>query len=244
MLIKEYVLEKIKEYCTLDETLCRETFEDLVVSPLENAKCFEDWTWDSGVTKGVLIFDELDYVIKIPFYCEWDEGDYDYDEETNETIIIRESGPFDTPFEGVQVKGFIHDNDWDYCETEQYRYIVAERNGLNEHFAKTWFLGTVQDWPIYAQAKANMFLSSASQSTRSKRKYSKQEMDTAKSIKDTLGSEIDEEWMIDFINYWGKDRLVELLNFCNEWDIDDLHLGNIGYVYGVPCIIDYSSYRD
>ena len=159
MLTKEYILEKIEKYCTLNEDLCEGTFYDQVVSPLENANCFNDWVWDSGVSKGVLIFGELDYVIKIPFYCEWfeEEGGY-YDADDN--WVDGDPGePAGYAFQGVEVEGYCHQNPWDYCETEELRYLVAVKHGMEEHFAKTWCIGTVNDWPIYAQVKCCMYSS-------------------------------------------------------------------------------------
>ena len=244
MLNKEYILEKINEYCTLNEQLSEETFYDMVVEPLDHNNCFEgySWTWATGVTKGVLIFDELDYVVKIPLYCEYYEGYSDWDEETEEYVVIEEGGPTEEPFSGVQVEGYIHDNDWDYCETESYRYLEAEKHDVSEYFAKTWYIGSVKDWPIYAQIRANMYCSLESCSVRSRKNYSNEERESVKSIKEATHFYVSDEWMIDFINYWGEDALMNLINFCDEWFIDDLHDGNLGYICGAPCLVDYSSF--
>lgn len=241
MLNKEQILEKINEYCTLDENLCEGTFYDQVVYPLEEVGCFQDWTYDSGVSKGVLIFDELDYVIKIPFYCEWYEGDGYYNDD-DEWVQEVEEGPSEYPFSGIQVEGFVHENPWDYCETEAFRYIAAERNGVEEHFAKTWFLGNVQNWPIYAQVRACMYRSEDSRTARSQRNYSDQERESAKNIKKATHFYVEDEWLMDFLAYWGQERLLAFIKFCDEWFIDDLHPGNLGYVCGVPCLVDYSSF--
>lgn len=243
MLNKDYILEKIKEYCILDENLTEQTFFEMVVEPLQNANCFSSWTWDSGVTKGVLIFDELDYVIKIPLYCEYVEPCYGYDEENDESYVIEEGGPSGWCFGGVQVEGYIHDNNWDYCETESYRYLEAEKNAVSEYFAKTWFIGSVHSWPVYAQTRANMYCSSDSRTARSKKTYSQKEKDTVKHIKKSTGFYVADEWMIDFINYWGEESLANLIKFCDAQYIGDLHYGNIGYICGAPCLVDYSSFE-
>lgn len=244
MLNKDYILECIKKYCRLEEDLSEGEFYYLVVEPLENAKCFPEgaWTYDSGVTKGVLIFDDLDYVIKIPFYCEWLEGDGYYDSEDN-WVCECEEGPSGYPFGGCQVEGYIHDNDWDYCETEQYRYLEAEKANMEEYFAKTWFLASVNDWPIYAQTKACMFRSEDSRTTRSKRNYTDKEHETARAVMDNEHFYVNKEWVMDFIAYYGVDRLVAFIKFCDEQLIDDLHDGNLGYICGIPCLVDYSSFN-
>lgn len=242
MLKKEYILECLEKYCKFDEDLCEGTFYEKVIRPLEAVQCFDDWFYDSGVSKGVLVFDELDYVIKIPFYCEYLEGDGYYDEDDNWVQEI-EDGPSGYPFNGVEVEGFSAENDWDYCETESYRYLVAKRNGVEEFFAETWMIGKIRQWPVYAQVKACMFRSEASYSERSRKNYSDAERETAKTIKQETGFYVESEWLMDFLSYWGKERLMTFIEFCNQWLIDDLHGGNLGYVCGVPCLIDYSSFN-
>jgi hypothetical protein len=244
MLTKEYILEKIEKHCTLNESLCEGTFYDLVVSPLEDAQCFNDWTWDTGVSKGVLIFGELDYVIKIPFYCEWFEGDGGYYDEDDNWVDGDPGEPSGYAFQGVEVEGYCHQNEWDYCETEELRYLVAEKNDMEEHFAKTWCIGTVSDWPIYAQVKCCMYSSADSHSTRSKKVYTNKDRESAKSIKDATHFWVEDEWLIDFLHYWGQERLMAFIEFCDKWFIDDLHQGNLGYVCGVPCLVDYSSFNN
>ena len=243
MLTKEYILEQLDKYCTLDENLCTGTFYEQVVSPLEDAGCFNDWTFDSGVTKGVLIFGELDYVIKIPFYCEYYEGEGGYYDEEDNWIEGEDGCPSGYPFGGIEVEGFCQENPWDYCETEVARYTVAERNNMEEHFAKTWLIGNVNHWPVYAQIKCCMYDSDSSRTTRSKRNYTEEDRKSVEKYIEAPGVDITEaEWLIDFLYYWGPERLSAFISFCEEWFIDDLHRGNLGYICGVPCLVDYSSY--
>ena len=243
MLTKEYILEKIEKYCTLNEDLCSGTFYSQVVSPLEDAQCFNNWTFDSGVSKGVLIFNDLDYVIKIPFYCEYYEGEEGYYDDEDNWIEGEPGEPTGDAFSGVEVEGYCHQNEWDYCETEELRYLAAEKNNMEEHFAKTWCIGTVQDWPIYAQIKCCMYRSEESYSTRSKKTYTAEDQESVRNIQDTTKVWTQEDWLIDFLHYWGRDRLIAFMQFCDQWNIDDLHGGNLGYICGVPCLVDYSSYN-
>ena len=243
MLTKEYILEQLDKYCSLNETLCEGTFYEQVVSPLEDANCFEDWVWDTGVTKGVLIFGSLDFVIKISFYCEFYEGEGGYYDEDDNWIEEEPGEPSGYAFNGVSVEGYCHENPWDYCETEEIRYKIAEKSGLAEHFAQTWSIGEVNHWPIYAQMKACMFRSESYYSTRTRKDYSQKERESVKSIKDATKFWVEDEWLIDFLNYWGQDRTMEFIKFCQDWFIDDLHSGNLGYICGVPCLVDYSSFE-
>jgi hypothetical protein len=244
MLNEKFILEQIEKHCCLDEELSSVTFYEKVVRPLEQSVEFNqyDWTYDSGISKGVLIFDSLDYVIKIPFYAEGFEGDQiDYDEENDEPIF-EDDYTSEYPFQGVEVEGFIKENEWDYCETEVLRYEVAKRNSMEDHFAKTYLIGFAIGWPIYAQVRACMFRSEASYSTRSKKNYTEEERETARKIRDEKKFYLDEEWLMDFIAFWGEERMLAFIKFCEEWFIDDLHGGNLGYVNGIPCLVDYSSY--
>lgn len=246
MLTKEYILDNMKKYCKIDTNtdLCLGNFYDLVISPLEKANCFKDYhmSYDNGLSKGVIIFDELDYVIKIPFVCSWYEEETEWDEEKDECVVICEGGPSGYPFGGVEVEGYCFHNDWDHCETELYRYCEAEKSGLEEHFAKIWFLDCINGWPIYAQSKACMYNTEDSYSSRSRKHYTDKERATANAIQSSSHFYIAQEWMMDFIQYWGKDKLLDFIKFCDEWFIDDLHDGNIGYICGVPCLVDYGSF--
>ena len=51
-------------------------------------------------------------------------------------------------------------------------------------------------------------------------------------------------WMLDFFIYFGEEMMEKFAQFCFDWNIHDLHDGNIGYHGGVPCLVDYSSYDD
>lgn len=243
MLTKEYILEQLEKYCDLD-WLSAGNYEDKIIYPLQRAGVFDkyDWTYDAGISKCVLIFDNLDYVIKIPFYAEWFEGEeIDYDEENDEPIY-EDGYTADYPFEGIEVEGYVKENHWDYCETESLLYKAAEKNGVAEYFAETIHIGYAKDWPIYAQTRACMFCSEDSRTTRSRKNYTDEEKETVKTIRSTTNFYLDDEWLMDFIAFWGQARLMQLIQFCNEYFIDDLHNGNIGYVCGAPCLIDYSSY--
>lgn len=244
MLNKDFILEQIGKHCDLSEDLCEGTFFDMVVYPLQRAGCFEGhWFGDYGVSKGVLIFDDLDFVIKIPFYTSFVEGEYDYDEETGEEICICEGGPAGYAFYGTRVGEYEKENDWDYCETETQYYEVAQADNVEEFFAKTWLLGKVCGWPIYAQAKAVIFNSRECWTSRANKTYSDELRKSARTVREGMYFEANSEWIMDCIEYYGEERTAQFISFCDNWCIDDLHDANIGYVNGAPCIIDYSCYN-
>ena len=244
MLNKEYILECLNKYCVFDDELCAGNFEEKIITPLKNAKCFNDWTFDSGLSKGVLIFGELDYVIKIPFSAEWiEEDEYFYETEDGTTEYETCGGCPGDLFCGVEVEGYSKRNSWDYCETEELRYLVAKKNGLAEHFAEIVFLGEAGGWPIYCQARACMFNSDASTLSRINRTYTENDRKSVETIQKETGMYLNNEWLLDFLIFYGNERLFDFLRFCDEQKISDLHDGNIGYINGIPCLVDYSSYE-
>ena len=155
---KEYILECLDEYCTF-EMLHEHNFEEQVVAPLQSAKCFSDWSWDNGSTKGVLIFKNLDFVIKIPFEgsCSWTESHYenqngswiyDWDSRWNSNLRKIESEEQFFEFEGSPAAG---DSKWNYCQAEADLTVAAEEDGILHCFAATKFLGLANGHPIYSQ---------------------------------------------------------------------------------------------
>ena len=43
-----------------------------------------------------------------------------------------------------------------------------------------------------------------------------------------------------FLRDWGIEKFLKLSDFCNEWDIDDLHRSNVGILRGRIVICDYA----
>ena len=120
------ILDALRD-CYFDE-LDDCTFDESVVIPFKDSykKPFKA---ANGATKGVLIFPNFGFVIKIPFvYCDGDElcGAQD----------------------GV--------NAWDYCSQEVCRYEMAEEEGFGDIFLETDLLGEVNNHPIYIQPYADI----------------------------------------------------------------------------------------
>lgn len=262
LMTKEYILECLDKYCDFDGVLHRENFEEMVVRPLKANECFENWTWDNGVSKGVLIFSGLNFVVKIPFtgWAEWQDSHY---EDENGNWRCWESAHKNTDelksrhykMEGYEDycefsgADFDEESDgWDYCMVEQIRYEKAVDAGLETMFARTHFIGRVggNEHPIYIQERCNMF--DEAYCTSNKEKYNKRTSKDYEKV-DTLRKEFDfhminDDWILDFIIFFGEELLKKFVDFCFDMNIYDLHDGNIGYHDGIPCLVDYSSYED
>ena len=238
-LTKEYILNCLDKYCHFSNELCDGTVVADIIEPLQNAECFPkgEWVWDAGVSKVVLIFSNLPFVIKIPFIGE--EIEVDTWDEENECYTDEYSYEF-YPFTLEQAPDRVCDryayDHWDYCDIEVDRYFLASDNNLKECFAKTELLGFAQNHPIYIQERAIMF----NQSEESK--HSDEEYTKASNLRQEHGFYINIHWVMDFIFYYGEKMFKALADFCEKYDIEDLHDGNIGYIGGRPCLVDYSSY--
>ena len=253
-LTKEYILECIEKYCDL-EGLDEYTFEHQVALALRDAGCFDHgWTWDCGVTKGVLIFSDLDFVVKIPFagrgdyveshyenrHGDWVDSDYET-ERTNASTCGRRWVEGENYFE--KFSGADCENGWDYCEVEATRYCHAEQANVAILFAKTEWIGDVHEYPIYIQERCHMF---REESTSNQERYKSrtqadyEEVNTLRKKYDFHS--INNDWMLDFLIYYGEEMFKKLADFIFNENIYDLHNGNIGYINGRPCLVDYSSY--
>ena len=118
------ILEALS-YGTFDEN-DEADFYPVVVQPFSE-KYKKPFDYATGATKGVLIFEQLGFVIKIPF-CRNSEDYDDYYECCNY-------------FTGADA-----DNGWDYCEAEADKYQRAEEEGISMCFAKTEKIGEIDGY--------------------------------------------------------------------------------------------------
>lgn len=185
---------------------------------------------DCGCTKSVFYFRELpNYVFKIPFrgrcVIEWDDCDCCYFETDN--------------YDEFYYAGANNDNDWDYCETEAWLYNCACEHGVEHFFAGTFYLGDYCGHPIYASEYRKPYESTYES-------YRKNPSDGVEKLCDdyqyTPLHACDISAMIKFV---GIELVGKLLSFIEEFEINDLHNGNLGTMQnGMVCIIDYSNYNE
>lgn len=182
---------------------------------------FQDYAY--GASKFVLIPNNHDFVIKIPFkgtyYCTSEE---DWDEDGFERFIYADA-----------------DNGWDYCEAEVRRYEFAKEKGFNHFLAKTELLGYINNYPIYIQEKCVIFSQDDSFSCHSKEEKSKTIATLEK--KDVW---INIDWLTDVRLYYGEDAFWFFINFIRDEEWDDLREDNIGYIGSQPVLVDYSGYYE
>ena len=210
------ILEALS-YGTFDEN-DEADFYPAVVQPFSE-KYKKPFDYATGATKGVLIFEQLGFVIKIPFCCNSEDYD-DYYECYNY-------------FTGADT-----DNGWDYCEVEADKYQRAEEEGISMCFAKTEKIGEIDGYPIYMQELASIYKNVDYQSS-----HTEEDSRQVNSICDSNNFYIfNIEWLSDAFHFYGEKIFHKLLEFIRTVGINDLHDGNIGYIENRPVLVDYSSF--
>lgn len=196
----------------------------------ENYKEIADFVgaedYKNGASKLVLFFNELpQYVIKIPLFG-YTEVDYD-------DILV--------PYlnEGVTVSpdelSYI-EYEKNYCEEEARIYREAKARGLEEFFAKTEFLTTIEGIDIYYSKKVlDAF----------EHQYQKETLDKAISLRTKHRVELSSSYIAQMLLYVSIDKIEILLSFINEYAIWDLTDDNVfvdkdGHVQ----LVDYSSFDE
>lgn len=214
------ILEALS-YGTFDEN-DEADFYPIVVQPFSE-KYKKPFDYATGATKGVLIFEQLGFVIKIPF-CRNSEDCY-YNSAYGE-------------YECCYFTGADTDNGWDYCEAEANKYERAEEEGLAQCFAKTKKIGDIDGYPIYMQELADIYKSIDYQSSHTE--------EDSRQVSSICNSNnfymFNLEWLSDAFHYYGEKVFHKLLEFIRTVGINDLHDGNIGYIGNRPVLVDYSSF--
>lgn len=189
-----------------------------------DTKRVPEFDYEAGATKLVIMPEDRDYVIKIPFtgcYDEW--GDY-------------------TPFYGAEDAGF----GADYCEAEQIYYSEARRAGYEKFFMKVYCVHSVERYPIYVQEKVDEFCRYTSYANQ-KKYISNESLKTVASNNLEVKTQLPKYWLASCLTVLNGDeeRLMGFVEFLEKTGIKtDLHGGNLGYFKGRPVIVDYGGYHE
>lgn len=194
---------------------------------LKNELYFSDWIRDfgnplssceiaSGMTKYVIIPDDLNWVIKLPIQVRPEQ-------------YRREE--FLTKF-----------NAYDYCDLETRNFAYAEEKGVTVFFAESYFLSLYKGIRIYIQRKAEC--DEQEFDDRLKKYASHYVSETCnKDVFDEVVSDyvlnMDESKSLEAV--FGNVP-TELYDLIEERNVNDLHCGNYGFINEKPVIIDYSGY--
>lgn len=146
------------------------------------------------------------------------------------------------PFFGDYVVKFSTES-FDYCEREYKNYWAAVYNHFEEYFPYTIFLGNLNGINLYLQEKAICDSQAVSDMWYSKvydGYWSEEEAIEASNTGEiwNIIDDLDDSERIEII-YDNSD----LIDFLDEYRINDLHEGNFGYIGERLVIIDFSGYR-
>lgn len=226
---------KMLQQVNIPSQFSEDTLNDYV-DALKEINSGLEWSWDGGISKFVLLFANYDKVIKIPYL-----GKYDYD--AYEDAIAQDVGADHTleeffyEFTGPENYDNI-ERGWDYCELETMFYEIAETKGLAQYFAKEELCGWIKGHPIYLQTRVTPLESVCS------RTIGEREAATEKRCQELHIHCLDTQWVSDFFDEYGEEEYLRLCAFLTEYDITDLHIGNLGYLNNKPILLDYSSYMN
>ena len=178
-------------------------------------KCPYKCSFANGATKGVIIFKDLGFVIKVPLMY--------YDG-------------------GSSLYGAGGDDDWNYCEAELKNYIAAKENNVENCFAKIEFIKQIGgcNYPVYIQEYVDTFVNRSSVSY-----HTDEDVDMVRQIinQSPAYDYIDTNWEADILATFGKNFYEKVKEFIFRYEINDLHRGNIGYINCKPVFADYSGFN-
>jgi len=209
--IKQYLKNFNPEHFTEEDV-------DVFVSEINIGNTLPDFNWETGATKCVIIPEERDYVIKIPF-----DGEMDYYEERQFRYFYNGGG----------------EEGWDYCLLEQEYFIeYIEGTGFEKFFLVPETIEIEKDWPVYVQEKVLPYLESEEREYKSvKSLYTVRTSGISHQIS------IPEEWLAVCLENLNNDvdKLQEFITFLKD-NFSDLHTGNIGYKNGQAIILDFGGF--
>lgn len=133
------------------------------------------------------------------------------------------------------------DNDCyrDYCYDEAKNYQYAIEEGIEECFAACYFLNRIGGYDFYIQEKVDIdeeAIDSTCYIYASNQCGSNDYEDI-----NELYWDMDDYERVTAV-FGGTDFKARLIDFIDNYAINDLHAGNFGYRDSFPVIIDYSGY--
>ena len=195
---------------------------DIFIEEFSNQNCHPEFTWEAGCTKCVIIPDNRDYVIKIPF-----DGSYDYYDDEN--------GNFVYFYNGGGEEG------WDYCELENEYWIDKIQDSEFSQFFLFTQMINVNNWPIYVQEKVVTVQEEFNRTHYSSINslYKVRESGTSSRV------DLPDDWLAVCLENLNNDidKLNEFIDFLKD-NFSDLHIANIGYCGNQAVILDYAGFDD
>lgn len=178
-----------------------------------------DWV-RNGVSKVVFGWNDIsDFVVKVPFIGEG------YYQEDN---FLADAYSFNCASNSKDCS--------DYCCTEEEVYAEAEEVGIENFFAATELICEIDDVKFYIAEKAREFhwgdFPTISEDSREKAKGSD-------------GTSLLDVSFLGIFYEQNEDKSVDrMIQFLRDFELNDFHSGNLGYINDRLVFIDYSGYNE
>lgn len=195
---------------------------DFFIDELNQQNCVPEFNWEAGATKCVIIPNNYDYVIKIPF-----DGEINYEEN--------EEGNFRYYYNGGGTEG------WDYCELENEYWIdIIQHSDFSQFFLCPKSID-VGNWPVYIQPK----IVPCNENIKERYKSIDSVYKVRTESKMYNHTRLPDVWLAACLENLEGDieKLDEFIIFLKD-NFSDLHEGNIGYLGNQAVILDYAGFND
>lgn len=218
----DYNINDITQYLTNFEDVIGDCFYEEITDDFigEIDPGVDSFTYNTGISKCVIIPKKTDYVIKIPYtgYVEEEEYDTYYD--------------FDC-FKG-----------WNSCAFERSIYKEAVENGFEEFFLKLTKVKEFSYYPVYIQPKAVLISDDIRDRYTKIPEVSPRVKNILKYKKIFRDGKMMDFWFGQiYAKLKSEDKFASFLQFLADRDLDkDLHYSNIGYYKDNPVIVDYAGF--
>ena len=169
--------------------------EDIWYMWENDAADIDNVRFTNGVSRGVFIFDDSDYVVK-----------------------------------------FSLTEDYTSFINEQELYLEAKMYGVEKFFAPITYLCTIGGFEFYAQKKVK----SGTRMDTDGENLSEASISLLNGCNDT--SFCQNDLFDDFYDCYEEKELCKLIDFINDYNINDIHYKNVGFLNNLPIIIDYAGY--
>lgn len=205
--IEERVYDLLLAYRELVELLKKEDgivfsrwYDYYGISDIEEVESFHIV---SGASRAVIFFDDMDYVVKIPF-----------------------SGA----------------GDCSLCKKEVKLFLLASDCNMEKMFAECDYLGSYNVLDIDNQDyQVEMYIMKKAQVDEFKVERISEEQETSFNY-DGDWNESDRNVIKNFEHFYGIELTEELIEWLIYNGINDIHESNMGFIDGMPVLIDYAGY--
>lgn len=229
-MIAEEVCNLINEIPFNDERYFTEGDVDYLISDIS----LENFNYETGATKCVIIPDEKEYVIKIPFNA-ITVSCCDCDNYPGTGALCNATR---CPFAHFEWGGGEKGDNYCELEVELYNQVKEKYNQFLDFFLPTIKICEIDNYPVYIQKKAEILDTKTYP-------VSENSKETVRSNKQFISAPI--EWLAKCLEDMNNDLNMynDFLDMLKDLGMSgDLHRGNVGYYNGHAVLIDYAGFMD